>query len=61
MVRYAFVKRLPGRDLKILNKPFLLPPQTRSSHKRTLVLDLDETLVHCQMKKFDNYGTGIFF
>ena len=30
--------------------------QTRASHKLTLVLDLDETLVHCSIEGFANYN-----
>lgn len=44
---YAFIKTLPplSKCVPARNK-FLLPRMTRHSHKKTLVLDLDETLVH---------------
>lgn len=44
---YAFIKTLPplSKCVPARNK-FLLPRLTRHSHKKTLVLDLDETLVH---------------
>ena len=44
---YLFIKRLPALHHCILPRTsFLLPRQTRHSKKKTLVLDLDETLVH---------------
>ncbi len=43
---FSFVRNLPGLE-PLSNRPFLLPKQTRSSPNITLVLDLDETLVHC--------------
>jgi CTD small phosphatase-like protein 2 len=45
---YLFIKRLPALE-QCINAPrtsFLLPRQTRHSKRKTLVLDLDETLVH---------------
>ena len=43
---YSFVKTLPplAEVVPKHQKP-LLPPQTRRCHRKTLVLDLDETLV----------------
>jgi RNA polymerase II subunit A small phosphatase-like protein len=35
-------------------RPFLPPPQERDYGKKTLVLDLDETLVHSSFKSVPN-------
>jgi CTD small phosphatase-like protein 2 len=44
---YAFIKTLPPLHKCVpARSSFLLPRQTRHSYKKTLVLDLDETLVH---------------
>jgi CTD small phosphatase-like protein 2 len=44
---YVFIKRLPPLHACIAPRTtFLLPRQTRHSLRKTLVLDLDETLVH---------------
>lgn len=44
---YAFIKTLPPLSKCVpARNTFLLPRLTRHSHKKTLVLDLDETLVH---------------
>lgn len=42
-----FIKRLPPLERCVpARREFLLPPRTRRSKQKTLVLDLDETLVH---------------
>jgi CTD small phosphatase-like protein 2 len=51
---YAFIKALPPlRECVPARNSFLLPRQTRHSHKKTLVLDLDETLVHSTLDGSD--------
>ncbi|RKP40167.1 HAD-like domain-containing protein [Dimargaris cristalligena] len=44
---YQFIASLPPIPVELKSRPFLLPRKTRSSPPITLVLDLDETLVHC--------------
>lgn len=51
---YLFIARLPKHDdVRIPNK-ICLPPSTNKS-KKTLVLDLDETLVHCTVEPTEHY------
>jgi CTD small phosphatase-like protein 2 len=46
-----FMKNLPPLERCIAqNRPTLLPKQTRRCKQKTLVLDLDETLVHSSME-----------
>lgn len=48
---YAFIKDLPDLSLVVPKfRPVLLPKQTRSCPRTTLVLDLDETLVHSTLE-----------
>ncbi|XP_052162593.1 uncharacterized protein LOC127779742 isoform X1 [Oryza glaberrima] len=48
---YAFIKDLPDLSLVVPKfRPVLLPKQTRSCPTTTLVLDLDETLVHSTLE-----------
>ena len=50
---YVFIKGLPPLEKCILPRStFLLPRQTRHSKKKTLVLDLDETLVHSTLEGY---------
>ncbi|KAK3143174.1 hypothetical protein QOZ80_4BG0359480 [Eleusine coracana subsp. coracana] len=48
---YAFIKDLPDLSMVVPKfRPVLLPKQTRSCPRTTLVLDLDETLVHSTLE-----------
>jgi CTD small phosphatase-like protein 2 len=48
---FLFIKRLPPLAACVPTRTtFLLPRQTRRSKNRTLVLDLDETLVHSTLE-----------
>lgn len=52
------MKSLPPYDT--INDSFrtpLLPPRDPSDHKFTVVLDLDETLVHCSTDPLTHYNT----
>jgi CTD small phosphatase-like protein 2 len=54
---YAFIKRLPPHAAvcgERGNRPAALPRRTRRSCAKTLVLDLDETLVHCSLEPIDD-------
>jgi len=44
---FFFISTLPPLPPKFLKRPYVLPKRTRSTPTLTLVLDLDETLVHC--------------
>ena len=47
---YYFIKTLPPRDTCAPpRQDFVLPRRTRQSKKHTLVLDLDETLIHSEL------------
>ena len=46
---YILMGSLPPIPKNHLQRPFVLPRKTRSSPPITLVLDLDETLVHCSV------------
>ncbi|KAJ2800157.1 CTD small phosphatase-like protein 2 [Coemansia guatemalensis] len=51
---YLFMANLPPIPREHTLRPYALPRKTRSSPPITLVLDLDETLVHCALTKVDN-------
>ena len=52
---YIFIKSLPAYDLvKTLRPPIALPPKKKNSPPISLVLDLDETLVHCTVEPVDD-------
>lgn len=48
---YLFIKHLPPYSMvESLRPPITLPPKARDAPKVSLVLDLDETLVHCTVE-----------
>jgi len=51
---YRFIKSLP-RDPPVQHSQVALPRRTRQTPPVTLVLDLDETLVHCSTSLIPNY------
>jgi hypothetical protein len=52
---YAFIKSLPNYELVApLRPPVSLPPKDSDSPPISLVLDLDETLVHCTVEPVDD-------
>lgn len=52
---YLFIKNLPDLSTVVPTfRPMLLPKQTRSCPPTTLVLDLDETLVHSTLEPCDD-------
>lgn len=52
---YFFIKNLPELSSVVPTfRPLLLPKQTRSCPSTTLVLDLDETLVHSSLEPCDD-------
>ncbi|KAG7352276.1 dullard-like phosphatase domain containing protein [Nitzschia inconspicua] len=52
---YAFIKSLPSYELVApLRPPISLPPKDDQAPPISLVLDLDETLVHCTVEPVDD-------
>jgi CTD small phosphatase-like protein 2 len=58
---YSFIKMLPPLNKCVpVRNTFLLPRLTRHSHKKTLVLDLDETLVHSTLDGSAQHSDFVF-
>jgi Dullard-like phosphatase family protein len=53
---YLFISQLPPRD-ESQDRQMVLPPKSLTQHKVTLVLDLDETLVHCALEPLEDADT----
>jgi len=52
---YVFIKSLPSYEIVApLRPPIALPPKRKDAPPISLVLDLDETLVHCTVEPVDD-------